>query len=265
MVRVYQEYIKCDDYYLFSCSYIPQNYDKIVLLLQGYSHSMTDIDYFMTNVKNELLKHNCAVVQFDPLGHGDSDGYIEYFNYNVLIQNIKSVVDWIKKHFNQEIVFVARGLYTLVIKDKNVYQLFKKCIALNALSISPTELCEIRNWLINKANIEDFNKWFNGIPDYKKDYMECLLYSMGAKLKNLQGQYINKSYFLDFIDRLADVGNAANKEQSYIFSTDKDEIVLDNMQDMSIFNAEYYYKYGALPRDPDWHFNVINTIVSMCT
>ena len=261
----YQCYIKCDDYYLFSCTYLPHTYKKVVLLLQGYSHSMTDIDYFMTNIRNAFLEQGFAVVQFDPYGHGDSDGQIEYFNYENLIKNIFTVTLWIKQNIGQDVIFFTRGLYTLTASDLQLCNMFIKNIFLNPLKLTQQIYNDILLLLSDKDTIIDFNDWFSNIPDHKKDMVESLFYSWGAKLKNLQGQYFNVDVFRDFLLRTYNRIDIDNGTNYYIFSNSTNEFnICHGSGRLYTHDINYYGKYNALPRDPDWHFKLIQTVVNLC-
>ena len=262
----HQCYIQCDNYYLAACVYLPERYDKVVILLQGYSHSMTDVDYFMTNIKNELLKKGCAVIQFDPSGHGDSDGKIENFDYDTMIKNLQSVIAWSIKNFNCSIYFVTRGLYELSIYNTEIKNCFDKCIILNPVAFNKDEYYNIKELIGEPNKIIDFNEWFNTIPDTKKDAVESIFYSMGAKLKNLQGQYFNTGLLQDFISRLFKREACINANSYYIFSNSVENYsLLNDCRYPTQYSVSYYFKYGALPRDPVWHYNIINNIVALCT
>lgn len=259
-----QCYIKCDNYYLVSCVYVPEDYSKVVILLQGYSHSMTDIDYFMTNVKNRLVEHKCAVVQFDPYGHGDSDGNIEFFDFKKLIRNLEIVINWAYKQFNCNISLITRGLFELSIYNTNLSNILNKCVVLNPLSLAENEYWEIKKF-VPKEDIVDFNDWFISLPNDKKDFFVCLFYSMGAQLKNLQGQYFNTEIFQDFISRMHNRQSFIGENSYYVFSNGIDNYNIKNNCNYPMqYTLNYYYKYAALPRDPEWHFQVINNIVSLC-
>lgn len=258
-----QCYIRCKDYYLFSCSYVPDKYEKVILLLQGYSHSMTDIDYFMSNLKNELIDNNCAVVQFDPFGHGDSDGQLEKFDYYMLKENIIAVIEWICENWKKKPILVTRGLYTLLAEDTDLSAYFSKKILLNPIAPTYNELKEITNNLTVVPNIIDFKKWFNKIPDNRKAFFESVFYTLGAKLMNLQGQYFNQISFGKFIDKMSISKGGYNNV--YLVSNNVNEIILyRNKNELTYCSFEYYFMHGALPRDPDWHFKIIETIVDLC-
>ena len=258
-----QCYIRCKDYYLFSCVYVPDKYDNVILLLQGYSHSMTDIDYFMSNLKNELVNNNCAVIQFDPLGHGDSDGQFENFDYCTLKENILTVIEWINNNWKKRPILVTRGLYTILAEDVEISVYLKKSILLNPVVPNNNEMVEINKYLSGTPSIIDFSKWFSKIPDNRKEFFEGLFYTLGAKLKNLQGQYFNQSIFSKFIEGL--VISNGGKNNIYLIANNVNKIMIYRNKD-SIPNCsfEYYFLEGALPRDPTWHYRILETIVGLC-
>ena len=226
---------------------------------------MTDIDYFMTNIKNALLEQGYAVIQFDPYGHGDSDGQIEYFNYDILIKNISTVTSWIKQNIGRDIILFTRGLYTLAASDLQLCNMFIKSILLNPIKLTQQTYNEILLLLSDKDAIIDFNDWFSNIPEHQKDKVESLFYSWGAKLKNLQGQYFNTDVFRNFLLRTYNRVDIDNGTNYYILSNQTNEFNINKCSGcLYTYDINYYYKYNALPRDPDWHFKLIQAVVNLC-
>lgn len=262
---IQQCYIKNKNYYLLACTYIPDVYDKVVILLQGYSHSMTDIDYFMTNVKNQLVKNKCAVVQFDPYGHGDSDGFIEQFSFNILIDDLITVTKWVELQFGIKPTFVTRGLFELAIYKTDIHNLFDKCIVINPVNLSYEEYQKIYKYTKGSERIVDFNKWYQNVQTCDKKIVEDLYYMFGAKLKNLQGQYLNLNILKIFLSLVKDRKMPVPINVYYVYSKSEGNIKLFNN---CPFPCEYTLKdfsdYGALPRNPDWHLRIIDYIVKCC-
>lgn len=263
---IQQCYIKNRNYYLLACTYVPDEYDTVVILLQGFSHSMTDIDYFMTNVKNQLVVNKCAVVQFDPFGHGDSDGSIERFDFNILLDDLNTVTEWVKLQFGFTPILVTRGLYELAVYNTGLHNKFHKCIILNPVCLSYEEYRLVDEYISNQIDIIDFNEWFRNVHDNDKKFIEDLFYLFGAKLKNLQGQFLNISILKEYISLIADRKTSIPINVYYVYSnSDQKIIMLNNCIFPNSYTVEYFSDYGALPRDPDWHSKIIEHIVYCCT
>lgn len=262
---IQQCYIKSEDTYLLACVYIPRKYTNVVILLQGYSHSMTDIDYFMTNIKNELIDNGFAVVQFDPYGHGDSDGSIELFDYKRLIKDINTITDWTILQFGPKPIIITRGLYELALYNNEIVNRYQRCIVLNPVYISEDEYGILKKYISQDKPIIDFYKWYDSVNTQDQEIMESVFYVFGAKLKNLQGQLFNLVIFDDFIKLAMNRKVKVADNSYYIFASSNQKIsICNNCNFPTQFSISSYEKYGALPRDPDWHYNIINNIVSLC-
>ena len=256
-----QCYIRCQDYYLFSSLYVPDHYRKAVILLQGYSHAMTDIDYFMSNVKTELIKEGAIVLQFDPFGHGDSDGDFHEFDIKILKTNLNTVFQWLKKQYDVDVVLFTRGLFELVMRDAGISTRFTQLVALNPVILTPDEFYRLNRYTLREQTTQDFANWYNGIDNGDKEWFENFYYICGAKLKNIRGQLINPFILNQILCQLKEAPSLREKMQ-FILSNSKECLVGPTIP--SNYSISWFEKYGALPRDPDWHFRIIKKVAELC-
>lgn len=254
---VQQSYIRCQNYYLMTSLYVPDRYKKAIILLQGYSHSMTDIDYFMSNIKTDLIEHEAIVLQFDPFGHGDSDGDFHEFNIMTLKNNLQAVVQWLNKQYDVEVALFTRGLYELIMRDADLSRCFSKTIALNPVILTPEDLYRLKKYISTEQKIQDFTNWFNKIDNENKEWFEKFFYICGAKLKNLRGQLINLSTLNRIVLQLNE-RTVLQENMLFILSNSNKYIVVSKIP--AEYSISWFEKYGALPRDPDWHYRTIKKI-----
>ena len=258
-MKTEQFYISCKTYRLMGYSAIPDIYKTAVILIPGFTHSMTDIDYFMTSVKNELVKHEYAVVQFDPFGYGDSDGELHELTLDIFKYNINSVYNWVKDNLSNDVKVFTRGINEIVLSESNINNLFSKCVCLNPIHITRMEYIKIHDALKNTTDIIDIAKWFSAMGTNIHEFMESCFYSFGAKLKNVNGQRISRTY----LEKLVEFTYNSDRKSKvqYILSKDVNEIQKSyNINDLYCSIADYGLQ-DALSREPEWNYFIINEII----
>src|SRR5690554_7464647 len=107
-LKSYNSHIMC----ILKSKYSISEVKGVAVLLPGFSQNASDIDYFLTNLSNELNSQGYATIQVDLYGHGDSYGHLSDLDVQIVEYNILSVYEYAKKLYNDKpIIGISRGIY----------------------------------------------------------------------------------------------------------------------------------------------------------
>jgi hypothetical protein len=191
-----QKWIVSNSKRLFATVHLPeQKTNNGILLLSGFSHSVCDIDYFMSRLANILVKNNNYIIQVDPYGIGDSDGKLENVTFDTLKQDVKTSVDYLCNMKFKNIFCISRGIMSLIV-DNVVYENNYKC---KLIHICPTDIIyckKLHGTIQNLCNDECFDIAILDDDSKKKSIMD-FMNSLGAKDSNVLGQKVNLKALLE--------------------------------------------------------------------
>ncbi len=198
-----QRWIVKDDIKLFGISYNNANQyaDYGVILIPGFSHSSCDIDYFMSKLARTLSGKGLYVMQIDPRGHGDSIGDLKDFSLDTYRDDIRVVLEHIKKNCKQ-VFCVSRGLGATIFSEfvEEVY--IDAIVGINPYCIERYKIEELfKNIEYDFYEIaflctKNLNKNLQDV-DLKKHNLFGLL---GADMSNLYGQQISGQFIQQLIE-----------------------------------------------------------------
>ena len=225
--------------------------EGVVVLLPGFSQSCCDIDYFMTNLANELIQMDYVTIQVDLCGHGDSYGELSELSINVIEENIICVYEYVKRTWmNKPIFAVARGFYGNLLYTKSLSEKFEKIICINPvkcklnlteyIKYKQNEVLEISEMLLENSLVESF------------------FISSGADITNVRGQKIAGCFLMDIVNT---INSLKQPQNAVIISSynDQNKINLILHSEDKIFPVEYIAEHSFI-RDPEWQSELINMV-----
>lgn len=226
-----------------------------VLLLPGFSQSSSDIDYFLTNLSNELNLLEYGTVQIDLFGHGDSYGKLPKLNLKIIEDNILSVYSYISEELciNKPIIGVARGIYANILSNERISNKFDKTICINPVVVHLGSL-DLDCWK-NELEIEISN-----IINTDKS-LKDLFVLMGAELTNLSGQKISSIFLDEILEYIKNQHFIANNSVVITSYNDTDKLYkVDQIKDINKHYDIEYLSAHCFIRDPEWQITLIDVI-----
>ncbi len=170
--------------------YNGQNYRRVIFLLQGFSYSMCDKDYFMTRLANRLCNDIDMIFQFDVSGHGDSFFDLGEVSLEQIVNDITQIIKYLSGK-GKEIVVIGRGLLTsLAYKSlaDNDFSLVKYIISYNPYFIENRIVKDFY-----KKNLNNRSNLVGEMIDYKM--LIHILHSLGTEYDNICGSKLNKVFW----------------------------------------------------------------------
>ena len=229
---IHQQYIFSEKGSIFLVERIPnKSYDWVTILMPGFSQSISDRNYFYSELSDELLEDSIATIQFEPLGHGDSFGELFELDSDTVKKNIISIIEYTKKNFNnKKICFICRGVYSNLFFVEELKNEVKLIIGINPVYMSKDDT---NSFLIKYNNYIDVNSCAKD-----DDLLVNLLIKMGAEKNNICGQIIKKQLLYDSLV-LPEIINK-DKIKYIIYNAKTDEFnVFNNITNISYKEIEF--------------------------
>ena len=255
-MALYQTYIPCCKYNLFSCIYSGDTYHRVALLLPGYSHSKSDMDYLLSNIRNILLQKNYLVVQLDFYGHGDSCGKFEDCVIPILFENIHSSIEWIKQEFHCDYIDIfGRGIIGNILARLDIGDIRR--FILNPVCLFDDDIQRIQH-LLTKYSLEGVREYYD---DHKlmstddKKIMDTFMYSLGIELRNILGMKIDYTTVKAMLEMTSDSSIPSMTE--CIVSTAVNEIAYYRE---TICKQPLIVYVNCFLRDPEWNDMIADAI-----
>lgn len=269
---VNQLFLQCNDNYIFCVTRSPSN--KIikgaVLLIPGFGESKCDIDYFMSNIAKDLVQNSFYVLQIDLYGHGDSEGSFDTLDSNIIIDNIRSALDYLKKNLSVPIYIVTRGFYNELIYDNNILNEIEGVVCISPIKLFLSEFNKITYLFSNiKGNIIELPLCFD--KKIEQEELKKFLIMLGAEPGNMWGQKISTKFINQILQNIkAEKWQYKKKYSNIIWITmnpsSRNININYNYNDISYNTLDYYEGYG-FPRDITWQYilrkNVIASIIRL--
>jgi pimeloyl-ACP methyl ester carboxylesterase len=171
----------------------------VVILLPGFSHSMCDMDYFMSRLARQLCSRGFFVVQADLRGHGDGAGDFSDINFETLEEDIKTLVEHYKSGISDQVFCVGRGLMATLLaafaKDANITGIAG--IGPYCMEPSTAQAVSAR---MEKDRFDAFEAFpgrdYVKFSDFSEDSL-CMLNALGAVPYNIQGMEMSAQLLKD--------------------------------------------------------------------
>ncbi|MBU0929876.1 MAG: lysophospholipase, partial [Nanoarchaeota archaeon] len=163
--------------------------DKGIILVHGFKGNK-DRD-LMKNLDKELSKEY-NIFRFDFSGNGESEGKFEEQSYSKYVEELKIVIDYLKKH-NQNIIIIGHSLGgNITILEEEKYKNIDKLILLapavfdNSDILKRISLKQIIALIKGSIILKVFDKQINQLKELKlkrKFFMNILLYNVKKAIK----------------------------------------------------------------------------------
>jgi hypothetical protein len=236
-----------------------------VVLLPGLSHSMCDLDYFMSKLARKLAQDHLYTMQFDPRGHGDSSGNFGEVDLDSLRDDIKSIINHVSNDKTTEHFFcIGRGLTASLLAEFISEPKVKGIIGITPYCVSPIA---IRNyWPALKEVTIDTSDFFEGqdyvnYSDFKHETRR-LLNALGAMSYNIHGQLFSTKLIIDLYhyEPIIPLKNCKTDGLWLFPAKDRDHLEEYDMLNQNEYPAMTLYHNFSLPRNPMSQYEIINTI-----
>ncbi|MBU0963321.1 MAG: lysophospholipase [Nanoarchaeota archaeon] len=166
--------------------------DKGIILVHGFKGNK-DRD-LMKNLDKELSKEY-NIFRFDFSGNGESEGKFEEQSYSKYVEELKIVIDYLKKH-NQNIIIIGHSLGgNITILEEEKYKNIDKLILLapavfdNSDILKRISLKQIIALIKGSIILKVFDKQINQLKELKlkrKFFMNILLYNVKKAIKKIK-------------------------------------------------------------------------------
>lgn len=261
MKIIYQTYIPVKDYSLVACISLPEQIKEMIILFPGFSHSKSDMDFYLSDLRNNLLEKSIGVVQVDLYGCGDSVGDFSECSLNMIYTNVIGIIQWISQEFDYPVSVLGRGIIANVLADERIASMVKNVILINSIALNEHSQKRIKELLSSYKGDEciDMSSYIVFLEDSSKDLLLVYMYALGAEERNIKGLRIALSTLQEFCGLVSKSVIAA--ENVYSFQTD----IHDNLQiekgDEKQKDISFYR--DAFVRSPVWISNLISHVVEI--
>ena len=227
--------------------------NSAVLLLPGFGESKSDLDYFLDNLSDYFIENGFATVQVDFFAHGDSFGEFENLNCDILCQNIKSSIGYIKHNLGLDVFVVARGFYIELLADYSVCREIKGMVCVNPIKIKTEIIDYLDRYFDTQEKFIEFNELEDAILVSK------FLTLLGAEPDNLMGQKISRFFIKDIFTRIKNKAWSEKNYKNIVWITSNSEtngLNVDYLYSQIPYKTlEYYDGYG-FSRDLFWQYQL---------
>lgn len=239
MVREF--YIDCNGEQIAAASFMNKS-DKCVILMNGFSHSKSDFDYFYTDIAKKLYcdERACSVL-FDYVGHGDSTGTMDNGSIKTLSDSLHAVIKAVTTEGKySEIILVGIGIAGIILhclfnssNDPGVVQAISKIILLNPAVETPAlhflddgDEFFMPSRFVNHEQYDLFDNLDNPVIFW--------FANLGCHIENVLGRRFRRNLLNDINNMMSGI-NYKSFPVETILINDKDKLPLNPIQKEDIY------------------------------
>lgn len=251
---VHQQYISSNNSSIFLLERSLKHNDKtpIIILFPGFSQSGTDRDYLFSQISYECNQNGFGTVQVDPYGHGDSYGHIEHLKWNDIIENIKSVANYIHSRYSRKLYIICRGVYCNAFFNSEIQEIFDLFICINPVYITKDYVNKI---LVNYDECIEVSDYILYEP-----ILRDLLIAMGAEQNNICGQKIEKNFLIDALT--CEESNLPKQNIKYIYYEAESDIFFESDKKIVSYSIKQQAQ-NAFKTSIVWRHKLIDILLNL--
>jgi pimeloyl-ACP methyl ester carboxylesterase len=187
----HQSWIVASDVKLLSVHHWPTDPPiGTAILLAGFSHSMSDMDYFMSRLARQLSASGLLVAQVDPRGHGDSPGRFSDVTLDSMREDIRSIVRHHIERHTRPVIGIGRGLAATLLAERGLRDGLAGVAGVMPYCIDPTLVPQaVSGTTADAYEVFPGNDYVN-LSDFT-DSTRCILNALGVVPYNLHGTEVS--------------------------------------------------------------------------